>query len=116
MSHGASPLAAFHLIGDRSGLDSAEASLQELRPALFGAYHDVSTVRYDYPVVLITDSADGTWVKSLADIVDGVLREIAVPGSDGEEVRRQVLSLEQIITGILVSVLGGRPAQIGGRR
>ena len=103
MSHGASPLAAFHLIGDRSGLDSAQASLQELRPALFGAYHDLSTVRYDYPVVLITDSADGTWVKSLADIIDGVLREIAEPGTDGEEVRRQVLSLEQIIRKMLAS-------------
>jgi hypothetical protein len=103
MSHSASPLAAFHLIGDRSGLDSAEASLQELRPALFGAYHDLSTVRYDYPLVLITDSADGMWVKSLADIIDGVLREIAEPGSDGEEVRRQVLSMEQIIRSMLAS-------------
>ena len=103
MSHGASPLVAFHLIGDRSGLDSAEANLRELRPALFGAYHDLSTVRYDYPVVLITDSADGVWVKSLADIIDGVLREIAAPGSDGEETRRQVLSLEQIIRKMLAS-------------
>jgi hypothetical protein len=103
MSHGASPLAAFHLIGDRSGLDSAESDLRELRPALFGAYHDLALVRYDYPVVLITDSADGTWVKSLADVIDDVLKAIAEPDSSGEETRRQVLCLEEVIKTMLAS-------------
>lgn len=103
MSHGASPLAAFHLIGDSSGLDPAEAGLRDLRPALFGGFNDLASLRFDYPVVLANQSADGVWVKSLADAIDGVLREIAPPGSEGEELRRQVLSHEQAIRSLLAS-------------
>jgi len=101
MSHGASPLAAFHLIGDLSGLDPAEAGLRGLRPALFGRFNDLSGLRYDYPVVLARQPVDGVWVKSLADVIDGALRKVAPPGSEGEELRSQVLSHEQAMRTLL---------------
>jgi len=103
MTQSASPLAAFHLLGDRTRLDPVEAGLRDLRPALFGAYHDLSRIRYDFPLVLVSESPDGSWIKSLTDIFDGLLREIAVAGSDGEEARRQVLALEQTIRSLLAS-------------
>lgn len=103
MSSAASPLSAFHLIGDRSGLDPVEAGLRGLRPALFGNYQALDQLRYDFPVVLITEPDDGIWAKSLSDIVDDILRQIAEPGQEGEETRRQVLSLEQIIRSLVAS-------------
>ena len=53
MSHSASPLASFHLIGDRAGLEVAQVEPGGFRPALFGAYHDLSRLRTDFPVVLV---------------------------------------------------------------
>lgn len=80
-----------------------------LQPALFGAYRSLSKLRYDYPLVLINDASGGEIVKSLKDITDGVLREIAPHGPDGEQLRRQVLSLEQEIREL---VAGGRKGSL----
>jgi hypothetical protein len=101
MSSGASPLAAFHLVGDRTALQPEESSTRELRPAVFGVYHDLSRLRFDFPVVLINQPENGIWAKSLADIIDDLLNKTAAPGPAGEETRRQVLSLEQIIRSML---------------
>jgi len=103
MSHSASPLAAFHLIGDRSRLHREEAGLPGLQPALFSQYHDLSRLRHDYPVVLINPPASVGWIKSLTDITDELLQKIAPPGTEGEETRRQVLYLEQTIRDWLAS-------------
>jgi len=97
MSHGASPLAAFHLIGDRAGLEAAQAEPGGFRPALFGAYHDLSRLRTDFPVVLVNTPGAAAWLKSLSDIIDDLLQDIAEPGVNGEETRRQVLAQEQTI-------------------
>lgn len=101
MSHGASPLAAFHLIGDRSQLHPDEAGPPGLEPVLFSQYHDLSRIRHDFPLVLIDSPASAGWVKSLTDITDELLQEIAPPGSKGEALRQQVLSLEQTIRDLL---------------
>lgn len=97
MSSGASSLAAFHLIGDRSRLAHEEADLRGLAPALFSHYRDLSVIRHDYPVILADTPTTGYWVRSLTDLVNDLLQLIAPPGSNGEEIRRQVLCLEQII-------------------
>lgn len=103
MSHGASPLAAFHLTGDRSRLPEPATAAAGLRPALFGTYHDLSRLRSDFPMVLTPNPGSGPWVRSLTDAVDGLLRQITDPGAAGEETRRQVLALEQVIRGLLAS-------------
>ena len=95
MSHGVSPLAAFHRTGDRSRLP--EAAPAESLPALFAAYHDLAALRGDFPLLLAPRVGTEPWLQSLADAVDAALRETAPAGAGGEPVRRQVLSVEHAI-------------------
>jgi ferredoxin len=65
-----------------------------LRPALAARYRDLTTLRYDFPLVLV-DGRDGIdAVQSLSGLVDAALGTIA-QGDDGERVSRHVLRLEQ---------------------
>jgi hypothetical protein len=84
---------AFHLTGAPGGdLESPESSV---RPALLAGYRDLTALRYDFPVVLVHDAVDGTYVRSLSSVLDDVLREIAPRGIEGERLRRQVLRAER---------------------
>jgi hypothetical protein len=103
MNRKSSPLAAIHLVGEKSDIDSAQASRKNLRPALFANYGDLSKIRYDYPLLLISSGNGEESVKSLADITDSILQEIAPRGIEGEALRRQVLGLEQEIRKLLTS-------------
>jgi len=89
--------AAFHLLGrySESGLDTA--SDLGLKPVLFANFIDLTKLRHDFPVVLGNYDDDGSFVRSLSDLIDDALRERAPPGVEGEFMRRQVLSLEQEI-------------------
>jgi hypothetical protein len=89
------PLATFHLTAQRSGIDLDGGDRLGLRPALFGAYQDLSKLRYDYPLVLV--DADGTFARALSRIIDGILQEIAPRGIEGERLRKHVLALEREI-------------------
>ena len=92
----ASSLAAFHLVGDRSGLPIVESKSWPYRPALFANYRDLKRLRYDFPLILGSgDTQD--WIRSLADSTDFALQSSTAEGIDGEETRRQVLNLEQEI-------------------
>jgi hypothetical protein len=111
MSHGASPLAAFYLVGDRSQIRAEEAGLPGLVPALFSQYRDLSRIRHDFPVVLIDPPATAGWIKSLTDTFDDLLQELAPPGTAGEAMRRQVLALEQ---GIRDRIAEGQSGSLSG--
>ena len=51
---------AFHLTGTPSGrLEPVDAGV---RPALLASYRDLASLRYDFPVVLVEDRADGAYV------------------------------------------------------
>lgn len=102
----ASNLAAFHLVGDRTGLPEEQADSQQFRPALFADYRDLSRLRYDFPLILGHGKND-QWVRSLADIVDTVLQDSAEEGIEGEEIRRQVLNLEQEIRSFIAARQSG---------
>jgi hypothetical protein len=97
VSHGASPLAAFHRVGDRSRLPQADPAPAALRPALFGNYSDLDALRTDFPLLLTSAPGAGPWVISLADAVDGMLRETTRPGAADEEMRRKILALEEAV-------------------
>jgi hypothetical protein len=97
MSHGASPLAAFHRVGDRSRLPAAAKAETQLRPALFAAYRNQDRLRTDFPLLLTPAPGAGTWVISLADAIDGLLRNATRPGTSDEEVRRKTLAVEAAI-------------------
>jgi hypothetical protein len=97
VSHGASPLAAFHRVGDRSRLPESNASTAALRPALFGNYRDLDALRTDFPLLLTSTPGTGPWVISLADAVDALLRQTTHPGAANEETRRKALALEESV-------------------
>ena len=84
---------------DPQGLDKGatlnEAALTALRPALFARYNALDTLRYDYPLVLIEGEEVEKPLVPLSLIVDEALRLVAPKGPEGEELRQQVLRLEQ---------------------
>jgi len=80
-------------IGRRAG-EPGGSSRPHLRPALLAPYRDLSKLRYDYPLILSSDIEEDTFVRSLSDVVDGVLQQIAPPGIAGERLRQHVLLLE----------------------
>ena len=91
---------AFHLTGRRADADLCAVEPLELRPAVLARYRDLTTLRYDFPVVLVENAPDDTYVQALSGIVDGILREIAL-GEDGGRVTRHVLRLEQQIRALM---------------
>ena len=93
MNENPSPFSTFYLTGERPGDDPADVG--PLRPALFSAYQDLSKLRYDFPLVLVNGDADGAFARSLSDIIDGILQEIAPRGIEGERLRRHMLALEE---------------------
>jgi hypothetical protein len=105
MSQASTTLAAFHLIGEKSRAEPEASDRKSWQPALFGAYREVSKLRYDFPLVLVEGDSGAEPVESLADIMDAVLQEVAPRGDSGEQTRLQVLGLEQEIRTL---VAGGR--------
>lgn len=87
----------FHLTGERSSNDLDDVGRLGLRPALFTDHQDLAKLRYDYPLVLAAGDANGAFVRSLSDIIDGILQEIAPRGIEGERLRKHVLGLEEEI-------------------
>lgn len=65
-------------------------------PALIRPYHDLSLIRYDYPVC-VTDTDPQQAVQTLREIVDRVIAEVAGEGDTGERLKRHVYQLESQI-------------------
>jgi hypothetical protein len=95
MSHGASALAAFHRLGDRSRLSVQPGAA--LRPALYGAYGDTGRLRGDYPLLIGTRPGEGEWIGSLSASMNALAHRTTRPGPADEPIRRQLLALEQAI-------------------
>lgn len=112
MSQTHSPFFTFYLTGQRSGDDLGDAGQEGLRPALFAAYRDLSKLRYDYPLVLINGANGSGFLRSLTDIINDKLREIAPRGIDGERLRRHVLRLEDEIRSLTQDGNSGTFCQI----
>ncbi len=89
--------AFFYLTGKRWGATLEPIDHLGLRPALFARFHDLSRLRYDYPLVLV-DGAEPC-SETLSGLVDALLREVAPRGITGERLRRGVLRLEREIRG-----------------
>jgi len=89
---------AFYLTGKRPGAELEPVEGLDIRPALLARYRDLSALRYDFPVVLLSDVKADVGVRSLSGIVDETLTKVARAG-DGERVSKHVLRLEQAIRG-----------------
>ncbi len=85
---------AFFLTGRRPAefLDAVEGL--DLRPALFAGYRDLTSLRYEFPVLLAAGGDAAAAVQSLSGLVDAALAKTAV-GADTERVRKHALRLEQ---------------------
>jgi hypothetical protein len=93
---------AFYLTGKKLSAQLDAVDGLGLRPALFSSYRDLSTLRYDYPLVL----ADGG-IDALSAIVDRVLAKIA-RGETGERIRKHLLRLEREIRSLVKGGAQGR--------
>lgn len=94
-------LAAFHLLGRCSERELDTANDLDLKPVLFANFKDLTKLRHDFPVVLGNYDDDGSFVRSLSDLIDDALRERTPPGVEGEFMRCQILNLEQEIRTIV---------------
>ena len=87
---------AFHLTGRMAQGEGDALSRNDLQPALLAGYRDLTTLRYDFPLVLIRAGSDGQSVQSISALFDGALKEIAANG-DGERTRKHAGRLEREI-------------------
>ncbi len=88
--------------------DTGDMAAITCRPALFAGYRDLTELRYDYPLLLVSSDIGGSPVQSLSALIDGLLRETAPKGPDGEASRKHVLGLEREIRGLVSGGIGGR--------
>jgi hypothetical protein len=86
---------AFHLAGRMSQGELDQLAHRDLHPAILSGYRDLTTLRYDFPLVLVRDGG-GNSVQSLSDLVDRALRDIVANG-DGERVRKHAIRVEREI-------------------
>jgi hypothetical protein len=87
---------AFHLTGRLPQGEGDALARTDLRPALLAGYRDLTALRYDFPLVLISKGGSGQSVQSLSALFDGALKEIAANG-DGERIRKHAGRLEREI-------------------
>jgi hypothetical protein len=90
----------FHLSGRRAGARLESIEGLRLRPALMARFHDLTRLRYDYPVVLV-ERGDGECLCSLSGVMNALLTDVAPRGIEGERMRRNVLRLEREIRVLL---------------
>jgi hypothetical protein len=86
-------LRTFHLTGRKIDEEMRDLGELDLVPALLSRYRDLTRIRHDYPLVLVEGGGD-SYVRSLTSITNGILREIAPEGMEGERARKNLLSLE----------------------
>jgi hypothetical protein len=99
-------LRTFHLTGERIDKGFANLGQLDLVPALLSRYRDLTRIRYDYPLVLVRGSGDLS-LRSLSGVIDGVAKEIAPEGIEGERIRKNLLSLESEIRSLSWESGGG---------
>lgn len=105
MSMNTQDLIAFRLTGKHPapGGGDADTALSQtavssaLRPVLFAGYTDLTSLRYDFPVILVDQSDSPNPLQSLTDIMNTVIGSLAPKGVEGEFERMQILELESQI-------------------
>jgi hypothetical protein len=96
---------AFHLTGRKSQGDFDALAGNDLDPAIFAGYRDLTALRYDFPLVLI-HARGGPSVQSLSRLFDGAVKAIAAD-SDGERLKRHAVRLECAIRKLLAEGVCG---------
>ena len=102
----------FHLTGRRHGGELDAIDGLNLRPALLAGFRDLTRLRYDFPVVLVENTARDGSVQSLSSLIDAVLRQVAPRGIEGERLRKHVLRLERQIRVLAAQGATGRLSEL----
>ncbi|HXW40772.1 MAG TPA: hypothetical protein VEK75_06190 [Xanthobacteraceae bacterium] len=100
----------FHLTGKQPA--SGSDVLAGKRPALLAAYADLTRLRYDFPLVLLEAKTDDTPVRSLSNVIDDLLRRIAPPGMESEQLRKMILRIEHEIRTLAAAGESGRLSEL----
>jgi hypothetical protein len=93
---------AFHLTGAVTGGALRAIDDSGLLPALLARYRDLTSLRYDYPIVLLRDGAEHPFV-SLSSIVDELVSKCVAAGEDEARTRKQLLQLEREIRSMVAA-------------
>jgi hypothetical protein len=101
----------FHLTGAAADSDA----LAGMRPGLLANYRDLTKLRYDFPLVLIEGTVEGAPVRSLTHVVDAMLRTIAPPGMESEQLRKMVLRIEREIRALVADGASGKLSELWDR-
>lgn len=103
----------FHVAGQRDGAGFAdEVDVATLRPALLAPYRSLSTLRHDYPVVLLDAPGPDGCVLPLATVMGRLAQELAPRGIEGERLRRHLLRLEAELRRMVGEGLAGRLSEL----
>ncbi|MBA4177691.1 MAG: hypothetical protein C0505_14215 [Leptothrix sp. (in: Bacteria)] len=113
----------FHVTGKRQGDGLWPVDGRGLRPALLAPYRELHALRHDFPLVLETRRGAPEFVHTLSGLVDGVLKDVAPRGIEGERLRRHALQLEREIridvaagaSGSLAELWQAAAARLGAR-
>jgi hypothetical protein len=90
---------AFHLTGWMPQGEGDALAGDDLQPAVFAGYRDLTALRYDYPLVLMAD--ENQPVQSLSGLFDSAIKETAGK-DDGERLRKHAHRLEREIRKLIV--------------
>ncbi|MBI5113599.1 MAG: ferredoxin [Rhodovulum sp.] len=85
---------AFHVLGRNPAGAVPVQAVGPVRPALFAGFRDLAALRYDYPLVLVSEAEPAEAICTLRGLIDAALQQVAPRGAAGERMRRQVLRLE----------------------
>ncbi|MDP6375778.1 MAG: hypothetical protein QF921_12765 [Pseudomonadales bacterium] len=103
-------LIRFHVTGENA--DEQQMDDRGLRPALLAPYRDLTSLRYDYPLILVQGEREETSVRSLSSIVDELLQETAPHGIEGERMRKHCFRLETRIRALATRQVQGSLAEL----
>ena len=98
---------AFRLTGLRPGAGAQPPETRHLRPALASRFRDLAALRYDFPVVLLSQPEGDEFAAGLTTLVDRLLERVEAPEGDLPRIRRAVLRLEREIRVMLAEGNGG---------
>jgi hypothetical protein len=87
---------AFHLTGRMPRGEFDARTQGKLYPAILAGYRDLTTLRYDFPTVLVGAGASEKPVQSLAALVDAALKSMADEG-DADRLQRHAVRIEREI-------------------
>ncbi|HXX06501.1 MAG TPA: hypothetical protein VEJ43_00350 [Pseudolabrys sp.] len=95
---------AFHLTGRMPQGEGDALARDDLRPAVFAGYRDITALRYDFPLVLMPD--ENQPVQSLSGLFDSALKDVTAK-DDNARLRKDAHRLEREIRKLVAEGTNG---------